>query len=365
VTGGYNETGLAQASADVYDAGIASFLPTGSMLAGRANHTATVLASGAVFVAGGHTGFPVPSLSSTETYDPISGTFAAAADTSVPRGAHTASSLADGRVLVAGGFTDFPFGGQTLSSAEIYDPGSGAFEPTHGMGAARGRHMAASLPSGDVVVAGGLGTYSSLSTAELFSPTFVDDQPPVITVPPDLTVGAFGPEGQYVYYQVFATDNSDSNPTLTCQPASGLFPVGTTTVTCQATDSWDNSATAAFKVTVLEPLTVTLTIDAFGSVDPLSGVAVASGTVRCSRTSTGWVGGQLSQVISNRVTLWGSFSSYTTCTPQATAWTGSVVPTGGRFKPGKADLSSQTSMSDAYASGFASAVRAVQLRGKN
>jgi hypothetical protein len=366
VTGGYDTTGAAQASADVYDTGTGGFAPAGAMLAGRADHTATVLGSGAVLVAGGHTAFPGPSLSSTERYDPVSATFSGAADMSVPRGAHTASSLADGRVLIAGGFTEFPFGGQTLSSAEIYDPGPDSFAPTHGMGAARGRHMAASLSTGDVVVAGGLGSFGSfLSSAELFSPTFVDDQPPVITVPADMTVGAFGPEGQYVYYQVFVSDNSDSNPTLTCQPPTGLFPVGTTTVTCQATDSWDNKATASFKVTVLEPLTVTLTIDAFASVDSKSGEVVASGTLKCNRTSTGWVGGQLSQVISNRVTLQGSFSTYTTCTPQSTPWKGTVVPFGGRFKAGKADLASQTSMSDPYASGFASAARSVQLRGKN
>jgi HYR domain-containing protein/Kelch motif protein/galactose oxidase-like protein len=365
ITGGYDTTGAAQASADVFDAGIGGFAPGGGMLAGRADHTATLLNTGVVLVAGGHTAFPGPSLSSTERYDPVSATFSAAADMSVPRGAHTASSLADGRVLIAGGFTEFPFGGQTLSSAEIYDPASDTFAPTHGMGTARGRHMAASLASGDVVVAGGLGNYSNLSSAELFSPTFVDDQPPVITVPADMTVGAFGPEGQYVYYQVFATDNSDSNPTLTCQPPSGLFPIGTTTVTCQATDSWDNTATASFKVTVLPPLEITLTVDGFGSVDSKSGVAVVSGTVQCSRTATGWVSGVLSQVISNRVTLSAFYSTYMTCPTQATAWTSVVTPTGGRFKAGKADVTGYVSMGDQYGSAFNSLERALQLRGKN
>jgi len=304
---------------------------------------------------------------STETYDPVSGTFAAAADMAEARGAHTASTLSDGRVLVAGGFTAFPFTGQTLASAEIYDPVAGSFATTHGMGTARGRHMAASLPSGDVVVAGGLGSCcSTLSTAELFSPTYVDDQPPVITVPSDITVGAYDSAGNYVYYQASATDNSDANPALSCLPASGsLFPVGTTTVSCQSTDSWGNSATASFQVTVLEPLAVTLTVDGFGLVDSKSGIAVVSGTIKCSRPSTGWVSGELRQVISNRVELRAWYSSYLSCTPQATPWTSSVVPSGGRFKAGKADVAGYASMSDAYSSTFVSLERSVQLRAKN
>src|SRR5262249_33561444 len=148
VSGGYDTTGAAQASADVYDITTATFSATGSMLAGRADHTATVLVTGAVLVVGGHTAFPGPSLSSSETYDAASGTFSASADMAEPRGAHTASILLDGRVLIAGGFTAFPMLGQTLSSAEIFDPSLGAFVPTHGMGSARGRHMAASLPTG-------------------------------------------------------------------------------------------------------------------------------------------------------------------------------------------------------------------------
>jgi hypothetical protein len=367
VSGGYDPTGAAQASAEVYDAGTATFFATGSMVAARANHTATVLGSGAVLIVGGHTAFPGPSLVSTETYDPVSGTFAAAADMAEARGAHTASTLSDGRVLVAGGFTAFPFTGQTLASAEIYDPVAGSFATTHGMGTARGRHMAASLPSGDVVVAGGLGSCcSTLSTAELFSPTYVDDQPPVITVPSDLTVGAYDSAGNYVYYQASATDNSDANPALSCLPASGsLFPVGTTTVSCQSTDSWGNSATASFQVTVLEPLAVTLTVDGFGLVDSKSGIAVVSGTIKCSRPSTGWVSGELRQVISNRVELRAWYSSYLSCTPQATPWTSSVVPSGGRFKAGKADVAGYASMSDAYSSTFVSLERSVQLRAKN
>src|SRR6185503_12292687 len=51
----------------------------------------------------------------------------------------------------------------------------------------------------------------------------------------------------------FTTTASDNCPgvTVVCTPASGsCFPVGTTTVTCTATDASGNTATCSFTVTV-------------------------------------------------------------------------------------------------------------------
>ncbi len=89
-----------------------------------------------------------------------------------------------------------------------------------------------------------------------FAVTVVDTTPPAITTPeggtpPDLTVKATGPTGATVSFVLGATDGVDGPLSSTCSPAPGsLFPVGTTTVTCTATDRAGNVAGVSFEVTV-------------------------------------------------------------------------------------------------------------------
>jgi hypothetical protein len=370
VAGGYDAGGLAVSSADLFDASLDAFVASpGSMGAARASHTATALADGRVLVVGGHSGFPGPSLASAEIYDPTSSTFAPAGDMAFPRGAHTATLLADGRVFVAGGFTAFPFTGETLSSAELWDP-TGAFaRVAHGMRDARGRHVATALADGEVLVAGGMGQCcGGLYSAEVYSPTFEDTEPPVIYNVQDVTVAAsqYDNNGTYVYYYPWATDDVDASPIVTCQPPSGSYlPVGTTTVTCSATDSWGNTGTATFAVTVLEALRVTFTIDAFGSVDKGTGVAVVSGTMSCNRPASAGVNGQLTQVVANRATLVGYLSVYgAQCGTAPTAWSAPVTAQNGRFNSGKAGVSASVFANDNYSSVGAGGERTIQLRAK-
>ena len=80
----------------------------------------------------------------------------------------------------------------------------------------------------------------------------VDTTAPVITVPADISVNTPDPAGAAVSYTATATDNIDGSITPSCKPASGaVFPVGTTTVTCTATDAHGNSSQATFKVMVV------------------------------------------------------------------------------------------------------------------
>src|SRR5206468_9275496 len=80
------------------------------------------------------------------------------------RGLRSADVLPSGMVLVAGGLGN----SGSLSSAELYDSASGSWTATGSMGTARDRHTATLLPSGKVLVAGGLGNSGSLSSAELY-----------------------------------------------------------------------------------------------------------------------------------------------------------------------------------------------------
>ena len=55
-------------------------------------------------------------------------------------------------------------------------------------------------------------------------------------------------------YTVAVTDDTDPHPRVRCLPKSGsTFAVGTTKVTCTATDKAGNRATDSFKIVVTAP----------------------------------------------------------------------------------------------------------------
>ncbi len=82
--------------------------------------------------------------------------------------------------------------------------------------------------------------------------TVVDTTPPTIDPHANLTAEATSASGAVVTYSAPATHDAVSGDGVaTCSPASGsTFPVGTTTVTCSASDAHGNSASAKFSVTV-------------------------------------------------------------------------------------------------------------------
>jgi hypothetical protein len=85
--------------------------------------------------------------------------------------------------------------------------------------------------------------------------SIVDTTAPVIATHDNITgVEATGSDGATVNYtSPGTTDAVDGNGTANCSPASGSkFALGTTTVTCSATDNAGNTATSTFKVTVAD-----------------------------------------------------------------------------------------------------------------
>ena len=75
---------------------------------------------------------------------------------------------------------------------------------------------------------------------------------PAIHCPGDLTVVTCSVDGSEVTFPTPSTrDDYDTNVTVTCTPASGsFFPVGTTVVTCLATDNCGRTNSCRFQVTV-------------------------------------------------------------------------------------------------------------------
>ena len=146
--------------ADLYDPAKSSFRATGSLAMGREGHTATLLQDGRVLITGGTrpVGFGWAPLTSAETYDPASGTFSSIGDMREARSSHTATLLNDGRVLLTGG--------SFARSAEIFDPITGSFSITGNTIYPRVNHTATLLLNGQVLVTGG----GNSIAAELYDP---------------------------------------------------------------------------------------------------------------------------------------------------------------------------------------------------
>jgi len=159
VAGGFNN-----ASAELYNPASGAFSTTGNLNDKRYFHTATLLNNGNVLIVGGFD--EVRALDTAELYNPSAGTFTLTGNLNDARYLHAATLMNDGQVLVAGGY-DGP-----QSSAELYNPSTGTFALTGSLITARGRGTATILNtefSNLVLVAGGEGSSSTLSSAEIYT----------------------------------------------------------------------------------------------------------------------------------------------------------------------------------------------------
>lgn len=81
----------------------------------------------------------------------------------------------------------------------------------------------------------------------------LDTIPPAFTCPSNIVASTCNPIGVAVSWpDLEVTDNYIINPHYSCTPKSGsLFPIGMTTVNCEAWDSCGNRSRCSFKVTVI------------------------------------------------------------------------------------------------------------------
>jgi hypothetical protein len=146
-----------------------SWTPANAMATAREQHTATILTDGRVLVAGGlqGSGGSTNALASAEIYDPGTGAWTAAGAMSAARAGHTATALASGKVLVVGGENQ----GGALASAEVYDPATNKWSAAGQLQTARYGQAAVLLTSGKVLVLGGRASASApISSTELYDP---------------------------------------------------------------------------------------------------------------------------------------------------------------------------------------------------
>jgi N-acetylneuraminic acid mutarotase len=166
IIGGKTASTAVTSSVDSYDPMTQSFTPLtdigGAGTTPRGSHTATLLANGKIFVAGGQIAGGISGVvgtNTTELYDPSTGTSAAMTPTmSMVRSGHTAALLANGKVLLTGGGS---------GASDLYDPAATTITTTGTMIVSRSSSSAVVLTDGSVMVAGG---NSADANTEFFLP---------------------------------------------------------------------------------------------------------------------------------------------------------------------------------------------------
>ncbi|XXX77099.1 kelch repeat-containing protein [Sorangium sp. So ce134] len=183
---------------ELYDPTDDSWSLVAPMRTGRVFHSATRLQNGEVLVVGGLIAAPgtevgevtpVPT-NAAERYDPATDTWTPAAPMAEARLFHTATLLPSGKVLVAGGWDTV----RRFSSAALYDPVADAWTSVASMNVERSSHAAMLLPSsGKVLVVGAHELDAPVGSAELYDPetdtwtltgsmeTLVEDVPVIMT----------------------------------------------------------------------------------------------------------------------------------------------------------------------------------------
>ena len=210
--------GSAVATAELYDTATGMFTRTmGDMTMSRSGHTATLLNDpalpnyGKVLLVGGSANLAAP----PELYDPATETFTATGPLAAPRQSPTSTLLLSGKVLIVGGNTN-----PGDRSAELYDPATGRFTSTGSTRILRIGHTATLLLDGRVLVAGGEVGIADAS-AELYDPATGG-----FTATGSMTVGRTGHTATRLHDSTVLVVGTDLSQTPT-RATADLYDPGT------------------------------------------------------------------------------------------------------------------------------------------
>jgi hypothetical protein len=180
VTGGMTNDGQVHTTnaVEIYNPRTGFFSLIGLMGDSRQDHTATMLQDGRVLIVGGRSNScttrlcnETDTLASAELYDPVTGAFTPAGTMQTGRMWHSATLLVDGRVLIAGGFRTGS-DDRSVNTYEIFDPNTGGFNKSIPMQLGRNRHTATVLSNGKVLIAGGYADFpDETDRTEIFDPS--------------------------------------------------------------------------------------------------------------------------------------------------------------------------------------------------
>jgi hypothetical protein len=271
MSGGHAGTS-ALGGCELYDPAAGTWSSTGAMPAPRMYHQTAVLPDGTVLAIGGDdlTGTPPKSCA---RYNPTLGTWSGAGTLAASRSnGFSLAVMADGRVVIAGGGPTMGASNGT-ATCEYYNPLTNAWYAAPTLGVDRRYAAAAPLPSGGMLMAGGIsGTSSSLT--DLDSAEILSGAAPVLTAP----TTKLGSVGLALSLAVTSTNHVDaylgSNlpPGLGADPATGAVSGTPTTIGAFATATVTacnamGSGSATTVYTILAANALTPVVDASAAPD--------------------------------------------------------------------------------------------------
>lgn len=222
----------ATGSAELFDVRTRRWTVASPMTVPRASPCAARLPAGTVLVAGGSGAVA----DTAEVYDPASDSWLPTTTRmAVGHDQATCVALPSGKVLITGGLNQV--GSGSTAVAELYDPVTGAFTTTGSMVSARYRHSATLLEDGRVLVAGGCTGGSPCAattpTAELYDPVTG-----TWSATGSLPVGVFGHTATLLYSKVLVVGG--------CQSEGHCGPWGARTGSAEAGASLFDPSTGTF-----------------------------------------------------------------------------------------------------------------------
>lgn len=301
-------------SAEIYDPDTDTWSPAGNLAYARNAHTATLLAGGKILVAGGWADYysEYCGYTTAEIYDPATNNWNSGGMLVGPRFSHTATLLPTGKVLLAGGYLNLYTYNGVLNTSELYDPAVDSWSAAAELSYGREYFTATLLQNGKVLVAGGVGHNAVLSTTEIYGPvensfplsvTLTGDGTGTVHTSPSPDMACFSG----VCNQSFP---KGTTLTLTAAPSSGFVFAGwggacSGSGQCQVTMNGAKGVTAVFKAAGdTTPPTVTgfgmpsaatslsVPVNTFTASDnvAITGYLITESSVAPPANATGWSG---------------------------------------------------------------------------